>query len=93
MTLRLLLAWLHLLALAVGQMIFIVLLAAGAAAMTRALVIDLRVILEVIPARALFALLLLTVVFNGLRVRRWEGALLLAAYAGFVTWQVSGVRN
>ena len=33
-------------------------------------------------------LLLLPVLFNGLKVPRWEGALLLAAYAGFVAWQV-----
>lgn len=29
------------------------------------------------------------VVANGLRVHRWEGSLLVAAYIGFVVWQVA----
>lgn len=36
-----------------------------------------------------FAVLLMLVVANGLRVHRWEGALLLAASAGFVAWQMA----
>lgn len=39
-----------------------------------------------LPVMTVFATLLMLVVANGLRVRRWEGALLLAAYAGFVGW-------
>ncbi len=58
----------------------------------RPLVVEERTILEQIPVMALFVLLLLPVLANGLRVPRWEGALLLAAYAGFVAWQVIGVR-
>lgn len=76
------------LALVVGPAIFNLLLTAAAVALVRPLVIDDRVILEVVPVAALFALLLLPVLFNGLRVPRWEGALLLVAYAAFVTWQV-----
>jgi len=72
----------------VAPVIFNLLLVAGAGAMARPLVIDRRIILEVIPVMALFALLLLPVLFNGLKVPRWEGALLLLGYAGFVAWQV-----
>ena len=43
-----------------------------------------------LPVMAGFAVLLMLVVANGLRVHRWEGALLLAAYAGFIVWQVAG---
>jgi cation:H+ antiporter len=41
-----------------------------------------------LPVLTGFAVLLLLVVSNGLRVQRWEGALLLTAYAGFIVWQV-----
>ena len=60
----------------------------AAAAMARPLLIDPRVILEVIPVMALFAALLLPVYFNGLKVPRWEGALLLVGYVAFIAWQV-----
>ena len=42
-----------------------------------------------IPVMVLFTLLLIPALANGLRVHRWEGLILLAAYAGFVTWQVT----
>jgi cation:H+ antiporter len=42
-----------------------------------------------IPVMVAFAVLLLAAVANGMRIRRWEGALMLLAYAGFVTWQVA----
>lgn len=78
------------LAVVVFPLIFNSLLVGGAVAMVQPLVIDDWVILDAIPVAAIFALLLLPVLFNGLRVPRWEGALLLAAYAGFITWQVRG---
>ncbi|MBN9118223.1 MAG: hypothetical protein J0I06_03525 [Planctomycetes bacterium] len=77
----------------VGPVIFNLLFTAGLVAMTHPLVVDRRVILEVIPVMALFALLLLPVRFNGLKVPRWEGTLLLAAYVGFVAWQVAAVAR
>lgn len=43
-----------------------------------------------LPVMALFAALLLPVLVNGSRVRRWEGLVLLAAYAGFIAWEVGG---
>ena len=46
-----------------------------------------------LPVMVGFALLLLTVVVNGLRIHRWEGALLLASYAGFIGWQVARTQG
>jgi cation:H+ antiporter len=46
-----------------------------------ALAVDLRVMFG-------FAIALLLIVANGLRVYRWEGVLLLAGYATFIAWQV-----
>ncbi len=76
------------LGLVVGSVLGNMLLATGASAIAQPLVVDRWVILEAIPVMALFTLLLLPVLFNGLQVPRWEGALLLAAYAGFIAWQV-----
>ena len=73
----------------VGSVLFNLLLVGGVA-MVEPLLITRNTILEAIPVMALFALLLLPVLLNGLHVPRWEGALLLAAYAAFVTWQVWG---
>jgi cation:H+ antiporter len=42
-----------------------------------------------LPVMTAFAVLLWLVVANGMRVHRWEGALLLAAYASFIGWQVA----
>lgn len=75
----------------VGSVLFNLLLVCGSAAMVEPLLITESTIIRVIPVMALFTLLLLPVLLNGLRVPRWEGALLLAAYAGFITWQVRGV--
>ena len=77
------------LSLVVGPVIFNLLFTAAVVALAQPLVIDRRIILDVIPVMALFALLLLSALFNGLKVRRWEGAILLAAYVGFVVWQVA----
>lgn len=46
-----------------------------------ALAVDLRVMFG-------FAVALLLIVANGLRVYRWEGILLVAGYATFIAWQV-----
>jgi cation:H+ antiporter len=75
----------------VGGVLANVLLAAGVAATAHPLLIDRWVIFEAIPAMALFALLLLPALLNGLRVPRWQGVLLLATYAAFVAWQMARV--
>ncbi len=46
-----------------------------------ALAVDLRIMFG-------FAVALLLIVANGLRVYRWEGVLLLAGYATFIAWQM-----
>ncbi len=73
----------------VGSMLFNPLLVVGVVALVEPLVITERVILNEIPAMAVFSLLLVPPLVNGFRVPRWEGALLLAAYAGFIVWQVT----
>jgi cation:H+ antiporter len=77
------------LAVAVGPLLFNPTLVAGAVAMAHPLLIDDRAIFEAIPAMALATLLLVPVLMNGLRVPRWQGAVLVAAYAGFVAWQLA----
>lgn len=62
----------------------------GVVAMVRPLLVIEHAILNEVPAMALFAVLLVPVLANGLRVPRREGAVLLAAYAGFIAWQVFG---
>jgi cation:H+ antiporter len=73
----------------VGSNIFNVLLILGATAQVAPLPIpdDLRRL--DIPVMMAFSVALLLMLAKGLRVRRWQGALLLAAYAGYVAWQVS----
>jgi cation:H+ antiporter len=80
------------LGLVVSGSLFNLLLVTGAVAMARPLVVEEGVTLNDIPAMALFTFLLLPALLNAGRVPRWEGAVLLAAYAGFVTWQVTGAR-
>lgn len=72
----------------VGSVIFHLLLVVGVVAMVQPLPVIEDAIMNAIPAMALVMLLLLPVLFNGLRVPRWEGAILLAAYVAFVAWQV-----
>lgn len=78
------------LGLAVGPALFNLLLVVGTVATVRPLVLSEHAILNEVPAMALCPVLLLPALVNG-RVPRWEGALLLVAYAGFVTWQVRRV--
>ncbi|MFO0823203.1 MAG: hypothetical protein U0792_08795 [Gemmataceae bacterium] len=40
------------------------------------------------PATALVTFLLLSPLLNGLRISRWDGLILLAAFAGYFVWQV-----
>jgi cation:H+ antiporter len=71
----------------VGSVLVNVLLVVGVVAMIEPLRIDPWVMREAVPVVPLFALLLLPVLVTG-KVPRWHGAVLLAAYAGFVGWQV-----
>ncbi len=82
------------LALVVGPMLVNLLLTAGVVALvaTRPLEVTPRAVMNELPALGLFAFLLLPALLNGGKVARWEGAILLAAYAGFVAWQVAATR-
>jgi cation:H+ antiporter len=80
------------LGIAVGFVLFDLLLVVGAVALVQPLPLTQHAIAEEIPAVALFAALLVPVFLSGLKVPRWAGALLLAGYAAFVVWQVMRVR-
>lgn len=73
-----------------GSNLFNVLLILGATVVVQPMDVPATARTVKLPAMAGFAVLLMLVVANGLRVHRWEGALLLAAYAGFIAWQVTG---
>lgn len=75
-----------------GSNLFNLLLILGTTVTVQPMRLADRAVMNEIPAMTLFALLLLAVVGNGMRVRRWEGVTLLTAYAAFVTWQAVGVR-
>jgi cation:H+ antiporter len=72
-----------------GSNLFNVLLILGATATAQPMGAPATALTVELPVMTGFAVLLMLVVANGLRVHRWEGALLLAAYAGFVAWQVA----
>jgi cation:H+ antiporter len=80
------------LAVVVGFVLFNLLLVFGAVAMVQPLPRTTHAIKNEIPAVVLFAMLLVPVLLNGLKVPRWHGALLLVAYAAFVVWQVRRVE-
>jgi cation:H+ antiporter len=71
-----------------GSNLFNILLILGTTVAVRPMGLSDRAVTGELPVMVLFSVLMLAVVANGLRVHRWEGAILLAAYAGFVTWQV-----
>ena len=73
-----------------GSNLFNILLILGATAVIQPLGVPATALSVEVPVMTGFAVLMLLVVATGLRVHRWEGALLLGAYAGFVTWQVAG---
>lgn len=75
----------------VGGTILNLLLGLGVAAVAFAVPVPDRLLLNEFPAMAVAAALLVPVLANGLRVHRWEGLLLLAAYAGFVAWELARV--
>jgi cation:H+ antiporter len=72
----------------IGSNLFNILLILGTTVVVKPMSVADAAINREIPVMIGFAILALVVVANGMVVRRWEGALLLLAYAGFVTWQV-----
>ena len=73
-----------------GSNLFNILLVLGTTVVVSPMRLGDSVLFRELPAMVLFAVLLVAVVANGLTVYRWEGAVLLAAYAGFIAWQVVG---
>jgi cation:H+ antiporter len=76
----------------IGSNLFNILLILGTTVVVKPMSVNDAAITREIPVMIGFAILALVVVANGMVVRRWEGALLLLAYAGFVTWQVMSAR-
>jgi cation:H+ antiporter len=71
-----------------GSNLFNVLLILGATAVLQPMGVPATALTVELPVMTGFAVLMMLVVANGLRVHRWEGALMLVAYAGFVAWQI-----
>lgn len=71
-----------------GSNLFNILLILGTTVTVTPMRLTDRASMYEVPAMAVFSLLLLVTIANGMRIYRWEGAVLLAAYAGFVAWQV-----
>jgi len=76
----------------VGSNLFNILLILGTTVIVQPMAISDAAINREIPVMILFALLLFAVVANGMVVHRWEGAILLGAFAGFIIWQVVAAR-
>jgi cation:H+ antiporter len=72
----------------VGSNLYNILFILGVTAVVSPLGVNELAINREIPIMIGFAVLLLLAVANGMRIHRWEGALMLLAYAGVVTWQV-----
>jgi len=73
----------------VGSNLFNILLILGATAALQPMAVSEQAVAHELPVMVGFAVLLFALVANGLRLYRWEGAILLAAYAGFIGWQVT----
>ncbi|MBA4188900.1 MAG: calcium:sodium antiporter [Planctomycetaceae bacterium] len=72
-----------------GSNLFNILLVLGTTLTIQPIRISDSIVMNEIPVMVMFSLLLLVTVANGMIVHRWEGAILIAAYAGFITWQVT----
>lgn len=72
-----------------GSNLFNVLLILGLTAAVQPMTVPPSALRAELPVMLGFAILLFAVVANGLRVHRWEGALLLIAYGAFVAWQAT----
>lgn len=73
----------------IGSNTFNVLFILGTTAVVAPVRVADRAVGNELPVMVGFSAALYLVVLNGLRVYRWEGVGLLAAYAGFVNWQVA----
>lgn len=72
-----------------GSNLFNVLLILGLTAALQPMGVPPEALRVDLPVMLGFAVLLFAVVANGLRVHRWEGAVLLVAYGAFAAWQAA----
>lgn len=72
----------------VGSNLFNLLLILGVTSAVTPLPVDAGVVGFDLPVMTGFAVLLLLVLLNGLKVYRWEGAILLLAFLGVTAWAV-----
>jgi cation:H+ antiporter len=74
----------------IGSNVFNLGLVLGSAALIRPLALPpALVVQQVLPALA-FSVLLIPLALTNQRVERWEGAVLLTAYIGFIVWLLTG---
>lgn len=73
----------------VGSSLFNVLLVLGTTSVVSPLRLEGEAVLYDMAVMCLFAVLLVPILLNGLKVHRWEGGLLLAGYAAFLGWQIT----
>jgi cation:H+ antiporter len=73
-----------------GSNIFNVLLILGVTVVVHPIHVDDTILVRELPVMVGFAILLVPIVGYKLKVHRWEGLILLGAYAAFIAWQVAG---
>jgi cation:H+ antiporter len=73
-----------------GSNLFNVLLILGTTVAVRPMGVPDAAVRNEIPVMVGFSFLMLAAVANGMKIRRWEGAVMITAYAGFIAWQVAG---
>ena len=71
-----------------GSNLFNILLILGTTVTVQPMTVTPAAVWNEIPVMVGFALLLLVTLVHGMKIHRWEGVLLVAAYAGFIAWQV-----
>lgn len=72
----------------IGSNLFNILLILGSTVVVNPMRIADSVVMREMPLMLLFSLLLVPVLLNGMRIHRYEGIVMLLAYAGFIVWQV-----
>lgn len=74
----------------IGSNIFNLAAILGVVSVVTPVTVDRSVLVGELPAVLIMSLLAFPITRAAHRIRRWEGAILLAAYAGAVTWLVGG---
>jgi len=70
----------------IGSNVFNLGLVLGTAALLRPLVLSPEIVVRLVLPALIFCILLVPIALTKQRVDRWEGALLLTGYAGFILW-------